>query len=107
MDRPVGEYINELIATARATFRVWLFGISQGHSIGVPNSLGVWRGKPQQVEDSSLLFMPIPKDPRVFKRAQRLMRFQQLREVAGDMPEDEALALAQVVAEDVRHWRFL
>ena len=40
-----------------------LFGISQGHSIGVPNSLGVRRGKPQQVEDSSLLFMPIPKDP--------------------------------------------
>ena len=63
MDRPVGKYINELIATVQATFRV-------------------------------------------FKRAQRLMRFQQLREVAGDMPEDEALALAQVVAEDVRHRRF-
>ena len=63
LDRPVGEYINELIATVRATFRV-------------------------------------------FKRARRLMRFQQLREVAGDMPEDEALALAQVVAEDVRHRRF-
>jgi hypothetical protein len=63
MDRPVGEYINELIATAWATFRV-------------------------------------------FKRARRLMRFQRLREAAGDMPEDEALALAQAVAEDVRHRRF-
>ena len=40
-----------------------LFGISQGHSIGVPNSLGVRRGKPQQVGDSGPLLMPIPKDP--------------------------------------------
>jgi len=38
-----------------------------------------------------------------FKRARRLLRFQRLREAAGDMPEDDALALAQAVAEDVRH----
>ncbi len=36
------------------------FGISQGHGTGVPNLLGVWRYKPQQVGDSSLLFTPIP-----------------------------------------------
>ena len=38
-----------------------------------------------------------------FKRARRLLRFQRLREAASDISEDDALALGQVVAEDVRH----
>ena len=44
---------------------VRLSGISRGHSIGVPNLLGPGRDKPQQVENSSQLSMPTPKDPLV------------------------------------------
>jgi len=40
-----------------------LFGISQGHGVGVPNLLGGTTPHPQQVGDSGLLFMPTPKDP--------------------------------------------
>ncbi len=57
------------------------------------------RGKPLAV----LIGMAEYEEFLVFRRAQRLLRFQRLRDVAGDMPEDEALALAQVVVEDVRH----
>jgi prevent-host-death family protein len=57
------------------------------------------RGKPLAV----VIGMDEYEEFLAFKRARRLMRFQRLREVAGDMPEDEALALAQAIAETVRH----
>jgi hypothetical protein len=38
------------------------FGISRGYGVGLPNSLGMQRDKPQQVGDSGLLFTPAPKD---------------------------------------------
>lgn len=57
------------------------------------------RGKPLAV----VIGMAEYEEFMAFKRARRLLRFQRLREAAGDMPEDEALALAQAVAEDVRH----
>ena len=37
-------------------------GISQGHSVGIPNLLGPRRDKPQQVGDSGPLSTPTPKD---------------------------------------------
>ena len=40
-----------------------LFGISQGHGVGIPNLLGPRRDKPQQVGDSGPLSTPTPKDP--------------------------------------------
>jgi 4-amino-4-deoxy-L-arabinose transferase-like glycosyltransferase len=39
-----------------------LFGMSWGYGVGLPNSLGMQRDKPQQVGDSGLSFMPTPKD---------------------------------------------
>jgi prevent-host-death family protein len=57
------------------------------------------RGKPLAV----VIGMAEYEEFLAFKRARRLLRFQQLREAAGDTSEDEALALAQAVAEDVRH----
>jgi prevent-host-death family protein len=57
------------------------------------------RGKPLAV----VIGMAEYEEFLAFRRARRLLRFRQLREAAGDMPEDEALALAQAVAEDVRH----
>ena len=40
------------------------FGISRGHSVGIPNLLGVRRDNPQQVGDSVSLLTPTPKDPK-------------------------------------------
>ena len=57
------------------------------------------RGKPLAV----VIGMAEYEEFLAFRRARRLLRFRRLREVAGDMPQDEALALAQAVAEDVRH----
>ncbi|MFQ6015968.1 MAG: type II toxin-antitoxin system Phd/YefM family antitoxin [Anaerolineae bacterium] len=57
------------------------------------------RGKPL----AAVIGMAEYEEFLAFKRAQRLTRFQRLREVAGDMPEDEALALAQAVTEETRH----
>jgi prevent-host-death family protein len=57
------------------------------------------RGKPLAV----VIGMAEYEEFLAFRRARRLLRFRQLREAAGDMSEDEALALAQAVAEDVRH----
>ena len=54
-----------MMSVNRAYLEVWLSGILQGHSIGVPNLLGPGRDKPQQVEDSGQLSMPAPKDPRL------------------------------------------
>ena len=55
-----------MMSVNRAYLEVWLSGILQGHSIGVPNLLGPGRDKPQQVEDSGQLSMPTPKDPGCF-----------------------------------------
>ena len=38
----------------------WLFGISRGHSVGVPNLLGFVAPHPQQVGDSGPLVTPTP-----------------------------------------------
>ena len=57
------------------------------------------RGKPLAV----VIGMAEYEEFLAFKRARRLLRFQRLREAAGGMAEDDALALAQAVAEDVRH----
>ena len=57
------------------------------------------RGKPLAV----IIGMAEYEEFLAFKRARRLLRFQRLRDVAGGMSEEEALALAQAVAEDVRH----
>jgi len=39
------------------------FGMSRGHGVGLPNSLGMRSDKPKQVGDSGLLCTPTPKDP--------------------------------------------
>ena len=40
-----------------------LFGVSRGRSVGVPNSLGRWHDKPEQVRDSSMPPTQTPRDP--------------------------------------------
>jgi hypothetical protein len=161
MDRPVGEYINELIATAQATFRdVQVTRRDERPARALIDMEGWWgayriiiseiilsdgsiryayyvldadnrlvhgfdntpdvravklrygreyrrhlgeRTPHQHTADDSLSLTEPMTLGRFIEWLQRLMRFQRLREVAGDMPEDEALALAQAVAEDVRH----
>jgi 4-amino-4-deoxy-L-arabinose transferase-like glycosyltransferase len=56
-------YLAVRLAQGRES-RWQLFGISRGHSVGLPNLLGMQRDKPQQVGDSGLLLTPTPKDPR-------------------------------------------
>ena len=41
----------------------WLFGISQGQGIGLPNLLGVWRKEPEQVRESDVSTLQTPRDP--------------------------------------------
>jgi energy-coupling factor transport system ATP-binding protein len=48
----------------RGSAQYRLLGTSWDHRIGVPNLLGMWRDKPQQVGDSGPLPTPISKDPR-------------------------------------------
>ena len=45
--------------------RKWLFGISQGLCVGIPNLLGASREKPEQVRESDVSILQTPRDPEI------------------------------------------
>jgi len=53
--------------------RIWLFGISQGQGVGLPNLLGVQRKEPEQdfgelsrvVRESDMSILQTPRDPTI------------------------------------------